>query len=199
MLGIGSKKQRQREAFVQLLERQQAGDAAAVGALRQLKPEPEHDFWLRLLWNEWSGAFSYEPGRAEALAPLCGLARKLLACRVDKEFEPYAQPEWSVLIELKGPADCILVRACDRCGRTLVGAGMSGFLDEVAWICRGCGDFCFKAIYNDAPPPACQCGASFVAPSLGCPDCGHAKSRDLGSMSPYEYFGTHRYTTPDRS
>jgi hypothetical protein len=190
--------QANRRAFVDLLQRQVGGESSADRLLRAFNPDPKADFWLHFLWTEWSDAFSYAPGRLEALSPLLGLARKLADVPKDADFDPYKQPEWIAIVDLRGPAECMLFRACDRCGQTYVRAGMSGFLDEIDWVCLSCGDVCFKSIYVDVAPPPCKCGTAFTAPSVGCPHCGSDRSSHVASMSPFEYFASHQYSLPDR-
>jgi hypothetical protein len=181
-----------RAEFVRLLEHQVSGHEEALTSLHRLNPDGETDFYLRLLWNEWSAAFCYVPGRTEALKPLLALARRLESGIPDHELGLYTQPDWTMLRELTGPAECIQVYSCSACHRTHVRAGTSGFLDEVDWVCANCGDILFKDGRDIAPPSRCRCGTDFTAPSAGCPWCGHSSTRATQNISPYQYFATHR-------
>lgn len=180
--------------FVRLLERQTLHEREAKTRLERLVPSADQDFWLHLIWREWMDAFSYLPGRAEALAPLLDLARRAASGIPDSDLDLYAQPAWRALRDLTGPAECVQTYFCNACSRTHPRAGMSGFLDDIDWSCLGCGNMFFKDGRDEEPPPPCRCGGQFTAPSNGCPWCGQPGCIATHTVSAYEYFETHEYT-----
>jgi len=182
--------------FRDQLERQLAGDPCAAGNVRSLDIGPE-DGLCFLLWNEWKSAFSYEPGRTEALAPILGLARKIEDQSGTDAIWLYTQPEWSALQVLSSPAECVGFRDCRRCGRTHTRMGLNAFLDQTDWVCARCGGVCFMSVHDDSLPPPCSCGGSYTAPSVGCPFCGKKIAGPTRYISSFEYFAKHAYIRLD--
>ena len=178
-------------AFADYVRRQAAGDETAEAAIRALAVTTEDGYCLFNLVGEWKSAFSYVPGRREALAPILALADRLTTFDSDEPLELYRSPEWGRLVELRGPSESVLTHSCTQCGTQFVGIGTSGFLDMASLVCPGCGNVYFKSTYDDSAVPACSCGGTYVR---GCPGCGASGySPTTSEISPYEYFASHEY------
>lgn len=178
-------------AVADYMRRQAAGDAAAIAAVRALEVTPEDGYCLYNLVGEWKSAFSYLPGRREALPPILSLANRLTTFESDDTLDLYQSPEWAELVRLRGPAESVLTCSCAQCGTQFVTIGTSGFLDVTSLVCTACGNVYFKSVYDDSAVPACRCGGTYVG---GCPGCGASGySPATSEISPYEYFASHEY------
>jgi hypothetical protein len=179
------------EAFARLTARQQAGDAAAVDSIRALQPELDDGYCLWNLFQEWSDAFSFEPGRTEAIGPIARIAAGIVSFETDDTLAMVHMPEWGELVAMRGPCEGIVDAQCDSCGTRYPLFRMSGFIDAEALICRACGDVYFKSTYDDDAAPPCDCGGAYAR---GCPKCG-SRSHTITSRetSRYEYFSKHRF------
>lgn len=186
--------QRKFSRFIDLLRRQEGGSASAIDAIFGLGVTPEDGHCFYNLYGEWSGAFSYSPGRVEALRPIRGIAEAVSSFPRDDTLAMYELPEWGQLVDLRGPVEVVLLQRCDDCSRQFPAMGCGDFLDIVDLICRACGSVRFHGLYDDAAPPACACGSDYPPPSArGCPDCGGTDVRTIREQSPYEYFESHTF------
>ncbi len=181
--------------FASLLEQQRTGDAEAVALLRDLKPELSEGCCLFNLYEQWTQAFSYEPGRQEALSPITGLAKKLIGQSADDTMFLFAQPEWAALVELRGPAEVIHIYECVRCRTRSFTPCTSGFYDGAGLVCSKCGNVYFRSLRAaDDGAVKCECGGCFQKPSSeACASCGEKKMQFVSSVSPFEYFATHKF------
>jgi hypothetical protein len=177
--------------FATLVERQRANDGSARSQLNALQVALEDSYCLFNLFQEWQGAFSFSPGRVEALKPIVSLARKLAVFAEDDTLAMYRTPEWAQLVNLRGPCEAVLEKVCRTCRRSFVAIGTSGFYDALPLICRRCGDVYFKSFYDEEPTPTCRCGGEYAS---GCPHCRSSEATISSQISPYEYFAHHRYT-----
>ena len=181
--------------LVGLLARQSSGDATAIDRLRALDVRLDRGGCIFNLYQQWTGAFSYSPGRSEALPAILGLARELESFPSDDTLAMYELPQWSELVELRGPVEVVQVFRCPDCRRQYVSMGTSGFYDANGLVCPDCGNVYFKSYYDESPTPPCSCGGSFPArESYGCPSCGNPNGGVLKEISPFQYFDNHQYT-----
>ena len=181
--------------FTELLDRQASGDAAVIDDLRQLSFSLDHGYCLYNLYLQWSGAFSYLPGRTESLTPILELARKLQSFSRDDTLKMYEQPEWKQIVDLRGPVEVVQIYRCDNCRADYPAMGTSGFLDIAGLVCPKCGDVYFKSYYHESATPKCACGGSYPSPEHhGCPSCGNSGGKVVKEISPFQYFGDHKYT-----
>jgi hypothetical protein len=178
--------------FVRLLKRQAAGEPNAIPALRALLERLDRGYCLYNLCEHWRGAFSFEPGRVEALAPILRLARKLRRYQGDDMLRLYREPEWEELLQLSGPVEVVQIRQCPDCGTRIATMGTSGFYDAQGLVCPRCGNVYFKSLYDASDVPPCACGAKYIVPA-GCASCGHAELQVVATISPYEYFADHSF------
>lgn len=181
------------DLFVELLRQQSSGDSTTIDRLRQLQPRLEDGYCLFNLYEQWSQAFAYNPGRLGALPSILRLAEHIKRQKDDNTLSLYRTLEWSALVALRGPVETVLLYSCSDCGREYPKMGTSGFLDEIDWLCPKCGAVYFRSVYDKSAPPLCQCGGSFRAPSSSCPYCGSSRSQSSWNISPYEYFEHHRF------
>ena len=180
--------------FYELLERQMAGEASAVESLHILQPTLDDSYCLYNLYEQWSQAFSYEPGRSEALAPILRLAGKLNNYDTDDTLRLFRESEWSELVQLRGPVEGVAVYECVSCHREYARMGTSGFYDAHALVCPQCGSVRFRSLYAEGPIPSCACGAHYPRLKVhGCPFCYSTQARVKSQLSPYQYFETHIY------
>lgn len=179
-------------AFIELLGEQAAGDRTAAKRLAALSPSLEDGYCLFNLHEQWASAFSYRPGRLEALPLIQSLAKKLARYKSDDTLKLFKEKEWEGLARLRGPVESVLLLACASCGAEFVSMGTSGFYDAVGLVCRGCGNVYFKSTYDDGPTPLCACGKKYKA---GCGKCGKKKGKIKSERSPFAYFADHSYTT----
>lgn len=192
-----------------LLERQLAGDDSTLAQIAEIAVQlsGEHVFRdpfltsqqvraFELLLSEWSGMFSFMPGRPDGLPPLMSILR--LVCRSPQieQMEIYELEEWKQIVGLRGPVETVQVCECANCRRRYARMGMSGFLDLMALVCGKCGDVVFRSIYDEKEEEvACPCGG--VA-KLGCHSCGAVQERVIEEMSPYQYFSNHKFYRQER-
>jgi hypothetical protein len=80
-----------------------ADDLTAIGSLRSLSPTTRDGYCLYNLWQQWSQAFSYDPGRVDALQPILTLARATSGFGDDDTLCMYELPEWANLVSMRGP------------------------------------------------------------------------------------------------
>lgn len=59
------------KAFAQLVARQANGDLAVQTEISSLPVSLEDGYCLWNLYQEWNGAFSFLPGRQQAIDPIC--------------------------------------------------------------------------------------------------------------------------------
>lgn len=180
--------------LIELLERQEAGDAESLRKIRALEVSPDDGLCFWQLHQEWLGAFSYTPGRLEALAPILSLARKLRAGKLDAQSF-FRTRDWQSLLKLRGPVESVQFRRCEACGHEHPVMATSGLYDACGLVCGDCGNVYFRAYDDRSPLPRCACGSRFPAePEPGCPDCGQAFDYDpIAEISPYQYFAGHRF------
>ncbi len=170
------------------------GDAQAVEFLRSLQPTLDDGYCLFNAYEQWSQAFSYKPGRCEALGPIRSLANKLLGYGTDDTLRLFREPEWSELVQLRGPVEVVLVFQCLSCRREYPGMGTSGFYDASGLLCPQCGSVLFRSLYAEGQIPLCSCGSPYQSPEMvGCPFCHSTQSQVVSQLSPYQYFETHSY------
>lgn len=180
--------------FAELLEQQSNSDPEAVWKLHKLQVAQTHGQCLFDLYGEWRSAFSYSPGRIEALEPLLALARWLLKGNGVYVNRVAEREEWAQLVNLRGPVEMVLSRKCKNCRTEIVSMGTSGFYDADGLVCGDCGNVFFKSYYHAAEPPSCPCGGIYKH-TWPCPVCGHDEYVQNGpDVSPYEYFATHFFT-----
>jgi hypothetical protein len=187
--------QRKLLTFVEGLRQQSLGEAAAIDAITGLCVTVEDGYCLYNLYGEWSGAFSYSPGRTEALRPILEIAQALVQFPSDDTLAMYELPQWSELVDLRGPVESVLVQRCNACSRQFPVMGTSGFSDVIDLVCPCCGSVLFQSIYDDSPARACHCGASYPGSTArGCPGCGSSAASTVRELSPYEYFASHPFS-----
>ena len=183
--------------FANLLDRQTSGDTSSIEAIRALAFSQSDGCCLYHLYAEWCGAFSYSPGRKDALELILALAMKLPRWKSDNPAYMYKQPEWSQLLVLRGPVEFIDMYRCDDCGRSHAIMVISPFLGLVGLVCPTCCDVHFRSGYDESPLPMCHCGSSYAEPfSTECAICRNGLVK-VGTVSPYEYFETNSYTIAD--
>lgn len=181
--------------FIELLERQAAGDEEALRKLRALEVSPDDGFCFWHLHQEWLSAFSFAPGRQEALLPIQRLAGRLRTYKDDDTDKLFRSHDWKALLKLRGPVESVQFRRCGTCEREHPVMSTSGLYDACGLVCGDCGNVYFRAYQDASKPPKCACGSRFPAePEPGCPDCGQALSDDLiAEISPYQYFAGHGF------
>ncbi len=181
--------------LIELLERQVAGDEEALRKIRNLDVSPDDGICFWHLHQEWLSAFSFLPGRLEALAPILSLAKRLQKTKLDEPDILFRTRDWRALLKLRGPVECVQVRRCGSCEHEHPVMATSGLYDACGLVCHDCGNVYFKAYDDASKPPKCACGSRFPAePESGCPDCGQALSDDLvAEISPYQYFAGHGF------
>lgn len=181
--------------FAELLRRQAGGDEDSIRKLRALEVSPDDGLCFWHLHQEWLSAFSYIPGRQEALPLLIALAGKLMGYRQDDSQRFFRSRDWQALTRLRGPVESVLLRRCSACDHEHPVMATSGLYDACGLVCADCGNVYFRAYEDDSPPPKCACGSRFPAePEPGCPACGQPLTDDLiAEMSPYQYFAGHRF------
>jgi hypothetical protein len=177
--------------FAELTKRQLNGDPAARDVLSGMKPILADGYCLFNAYEQWQGAFSFIPGREEALPVIASLAEKVARYSADDTSQMFAEPEWKEIVALRGPFDCAINFVCGECGYRYVGFGQSGFDDRVAAVCDACGDVWLQSTYDDEAFPTCECGGSF-RPS-GCPRCRSVQPHSESCFSSYEYFKNHKW------
>lgn len=147
------------------------------------------------LYEQWCAAFSYAPGRQDALPSILSAVRKLLSFRSDDTLMMYKLPEWERLVAMRGPAECVMRKRCAACACEHTEIGTSGFYDANALVCRSCGNVHFKSYYDASSTPACTCGSEFPeTTAYGCPRCKSTKAVTVAESSPFEYFEAHAFT-----
>jgi hypothetical protein len=180
--------------FTDLLEMQTDGDCHAVEKLKGLPISMKDGRCLFDLYEQWSSAFSYTPGRKETLTLILSLAKKMPDYANDDVLSLYREPEWQKLINLRGPVETILIQQCLICFQVYPKMGVSGYYEAQCLICNRCGNVFFRSHYDGNPLPACSCGENFhTLNTCGCPACGTKPSSTIAEMSPYEYFEKHEY------
>lgn len=181
--------------FIELLERQQTGDESSLSRLAGLAVGSEDGLAFWHLHQEWLSAFSYAPGRLEALAPILALARRLGSGRLPDGPALFATRHWRALMKLRGPVESVAYRRCCACGHEQPVMATSGLYDAWALVCRDCGSVYFRAFSDGGPLPKCACGARFPSePPTGCPACGQSLLEEpAAEISPYQYFAGHGF------
>ena len=174
--------------FLNLLELQDSGDESVRDEIRLLGVTQNDGQCLFNLHGEWLGAFSFSPGRLDALKPLLALTRWLVDKKRDYVNQKYDRTEWAELVAMRGPVETVIIRKCNKCNIESVSMGTSGFYDANALLCADCGNVYFKSYYDDSEMPACTCGGRYTQPRPECTMDGHVISRT--EISPYEYFST---------
>ena len=186
--------QQKLQKFIDCLHHQRAGSLSAIDEISSLNASLEDGYCLFNLHEQWRGAFSFFPGRREAIDPILSLAKKLKEFSSDDTLQMYASPEWKKLVLLRGPVESVMLRRCKNCKHSYVCMGTSGFYDANGLVCDSCGNVYFKSYYDETDTPKCACGAIFpTITSNGCQKCGEHGYLSEGEMSPYEYFSTHSY------
>jgi hypothetical protein len=183
-----------------LLRQQADGKPAAADAIREVVRRicgthvyRDHDLTaqqvrgLELLLLEWSGMFSFFPGRPEGLAPLMKLVQQVGRTPQFEATDIYARPEWKQIINLRGPVETVQIVDCESCRTKYPRMGMSGFLDLLDLLCARCGGIVFRSAYSQSREATCSCGGTAKP---GCPACGALKGRVVKAMSPYQYSRT---------
>jgi len=178
------------ESFARLLDAQNSGDSAAIDSLHQLSPSLEDGYCLFNLYGEWKGAFSYFPGRLEALSPIQNLSHYIANSHSDDTLALFKRPEWALLVQMRGPFDSAIRYNCDKCNTDYIGFAQSGFDDRFPAVCSSCGDVWLQSGYDDTPLPACHCGGSYSIG--GCPKCKATKAHST-YFSSYQYFTDHSW------
>jgi hypothetical protein len=186
------------DRFCELLNEQSSGDSSAIERLRRLNVSLTRGHCLCSLYQEWVAAFSYSPGRVDALAPIRSLAEKIRSFARDDTLRMYEQPEWKRLTELRGPANSARIYGCSDCGCEFTTISTSGFVDLAALVCPDCGDVYFKSYHDETKTPACPCGSHYSSTSpLACSGCQSKDVHLLRELSLYHYFDEHHYTIAD--
>jgi hypothetical protein len=180
--------------FVALLERQVSGDVGARDDIYGLGVTLEDGYCLFNLHEQWAGAFSYNPGRTEALPLILSLGQKMIQYGKDDTLRLYNEPEWVGLVGLRGPVETVTIHQCSNCSREYPCMGTSGFYDAAGIVCPKCGDVYFKSYYENDLSPCPNCGEKLPdAKYWGCPRCHSKDSTSVARISPYEYFSTHGF------
>lgn len=183
------------QVFADLTKRHLEGDSAALDSLKILTPKPEEGYCLFNAYEEWSGAFSFIPGRLEALPLIASLANKIVQYTTDDTLRMYAEPEWKKLVAMRGPFDCSIRYTCRDCKSDYIGFGQSGFDDRSPAVCNMCGDVWLQSAYDESPLPRCGCSGDFFV--SGCPNCRSNKIENKIYFSSYEYFKDHTWKEKD--
>lgn len=180
--------------FVETLRHQAGGIPTAIEDIQKMTVSLEDGYCLFNLYEQWCGAFSFIPGRVEAVPLILALAEKLLRFPSDDTLALYALPEWKELVQLRGPVESVLLKRCVSCSHFYVCMGTSGFYDANGLVCGSCGNVYFKSYYDSSETPQCSCGEQFKeSTACNCPRCGEKENRSEGGMSPFEYFFAHTF------
>jgi len=67
------------DEFAELTRRQLHGDPSATGRIAMMNPTISDGYCLYNAYEQWKGAFSFHPGRAEALPVIASIAEKISA------------------------------------------------------------------------------------------------------------------------
>ena len=137
------------------------------------------------------GAFSFSPGRLDALGPLLALTRWLHDKKRDYVNQKYDLTEWAELVAMRGPVETVMIRKCNECDLESVSMGTNGFYDANSLICSECGNVYFKSYLDESELPRCSCGGQYTQTQSGCTIEGHRSS--CTEVSPYEYFANHSF------
>lgn len=180
--------------FVALLERQSSGDQSARDDMHGLGISLDDGYCLFNLHQQWDGAFSFNPGRAEALPFILSLGQKIIQYEKDDTLCLFNEPEWKSLLALSGPVETVMIKQCSNCAREYPCMGTSGFYDANGIVCPQCGDVYFKSYYETDENPCPSCGKALPsAEHWGCPQCQSEESSTVAEISPYEYFSNHKF------
>lgn len=182
--------------FIALLEDLAQRPGGAAGGRARLELGPEQGACLWILYQEFEAAFSYQPGRTEALPLILGLARKLAGYADDAPLRMYQEPEWSPLITMRGPVENVSVQVCRGCQKARVTFGTSPFLDESSAVCDACGAAFFQSDHDERPLPPCDCGGVYKPQSARCLSCGE-RAASVEHPSPYQYFASRSWRRRD--
>ena len=155
------------ERFDTLLAKQAEGSSGAIDAIRGLEIQFEDGCCLFNVYLEWRGAYSFSPGRQEALDPIRRLSSLVANSRNDDTLKLYETPDWKALVALRGPFECAIRYTCRDCHTEYIGFGQSGFDDRYPAICSSCGNVWMQSGYDETPLPNCPCGGSYRV--SGCP------------------------------
>jgi hypothetical protein len=179
--------------FIAQLEAASAGLTEPQSVAAMFAPEPDGGYCVYNLLHEFSDAFSYHPGRTEALSPILALARKASLYPDDDVLRMFNEPEWKELVRMRGPVEAIGIRTCTECRNAQAFCYTSGFLDEFAAVCGSCGNMLFQSQYDDRSLPPCECGGSYQRSREACIVCGSGKT-NVEQQAGYMYFATHSWT-----
>ncbi len=178
-----------------MLEQQDSGNESVRDEIRSLGVTQNDGQCLFNLYGEWMGAFSYSPGRLDALELLLALTRWLVDKKRDYVNQKYELTEWAELVAMRGPVETVIVRKCTECDLEMVSMGTSGFYDANGLICSECGNVYFRSYYDESELLRCNCGGQYTQTQSGCTIEGHRSS--CTEISPYEYFASHSFIRGD--
>jgi rubrerythrin len=185
--------------LIMLIERLASGDRSAIPEIRSFAVSTDDDGWcLYHLNNELKSAFSYDPGRTEAIKPLLNLAKKVSEYKSDKDIiKMIYEPEFDHLIQLRGPweVEFLQVYHCPKCGKQRISMGLSGMSHMAPLECPNCGNVYFQFIGDTHIHPTCHCGAQFsFSNARTCDNCGTVMDKNAWKpVSLYEYFQDHKF------
>jgi len=179
------------DEFAVLTRQQLHGDPTAISRIAMMNPTISDGYCLYNAYEQWKGAFSFYPGRAEALPVIASLAEKITEYTTDDTLRMYAEPEWKTIVALRGPFDCAIRYTCGRCHTNYVGFNQPGFDDRSPAVCNTCGNVWLQSGYDETPLPACECGGVYY--HSGCPTCRSNKVSAKSYFSSFEYFNDHKW------
>jgi hypothetical protein len=179
------------DEFAELTRRQLHGDPSALSRLAMMNPTLSDGYCLYNAYEQWKAAFSFHPGRTEALPVIARLAEKITGYTTDDPLLMYAEPEWKIIVDQRGPFDCAIRYTCGQCNTNYVGFGQSGFDDRCPAVCDSCGNVWLQSGYDDAPLPECECGGVYY--HSGCPRCRSHNVSAKSYFSSFEYFMDHKW------
>ncbi len=179
--------------FASLVEGQANKDPAAMRQLKSLDVQLSDGYCLFNLYGEWKGAFSFLPGRPEALQHIRSLSKVVSQMVEDDTGALYYSKEWKELVKLRGPVETVMFNKCSNCQATTPIMGTSGFYDASGLMCVECGNVYFKSYYDQTVLPKCACGGEFQQ-AWPCPRCSGKEYKTIKEISPYEYFAKHEFT-----
>jgi hypothetical protein len=178
--------------FQSLVEEQANNKPDAIRQLKLLNVQLDDGCCIFNLYGEWTGAFSFLPGRTQALQYIRPLANKVDRMANDDTGVLFDTEEWKELVRLRGPVESVMLNKCSSCHTITPAMGTSGFYDASGLICVECGNVYFKSYGDETVLPQCSCGGHYqqVWP---CPRCRGKKYTTIKEISPYEYFATHQF------
>ena len=184
-----------------LIERQVSGDNAARSEISRLNElvcgahvyrdsdlSSQQVRAIELLLNEWSGMFSFQPGRIDGLPPIANLLALIRRKDNVELMDLYESPDWKIIVALRGPVETVQICRCAICREKYARMGVSGFLEILDFHCNDCGAVIFKSAYESDEVVRCPCGS---LARVGCPSCSSNEHKVIEEISPYEYFSDH--------